>query len=314
MKCKICGNENNNKTIMANEMRVNQGNRFEYLECGHCGCIQLVAPPDSFDKYYNEGYYSYNDNSYNPIKRKLIQLRNNAYYNSESGMSGRILKRVFPMKYDFKVRMDLIDKYAIDKKQPIVDVGCGAGHLVDMISDVGYENVSGCDPYLMNDCMSTQGNKLYKREIFGLEEKYQIISMIHSLEHMSNPIEVVEKASQLLVDNGTLIIEVPVLGYVWKKYGLNWVQFDSPVHFFLHTEKSILELCNIAKMRLVDTIYKGTDYQFRGSELLEQGIWIDKQSRELFDRYANRQRYFHYAELLNEMGLSDTAVFVLKNE
>lgn len=314
MKCKICENENDNTILSVNAMRLDNKRKYKYLKCNRCGCLQIMELPDDLEKYYNEGYYSYNNNQYNPIKRGLIKKRNEASYSPDKTIMGRILEFVFPMKYDFRMRMDMINKYAIDKKMPIVDIGCGSGHLVDMISDLGYENVSGCDPYISEDSISTQGNHLFKKDIFELKDKYQIIMMIHTLEHISNPIEVVERAGQLLDDLGTLIVEVPIIGYAWEKYGTDWVQLDSPVHLFLNTDKSMRMICSKANMEMVEIAYKGTDYQFRGSELIRQGILNDKQTLKMIDKYPEKKKYLCYAELLNEMKMSDTAIFVMKKK
>lgn len=311
LRCKICGNIDNNLFITANEMRVNTGNTFRYLRCGECGCIHYIDTPDDMRKYYNSGYYSYNDNKYNPLKRKMITERNAAYADT-TGWGGRILKKIFPIRYDFRIRMDLINKYAMDKSSPIIDVGCGSGYLVDMISDIGFKEVEGCDPFIDKECMTCQGNRLYKKTIFEIDRKYQIITMIHSFEHMNNPFEVLRSGLDKLMDGGTIIIEVPIVGYAWEKYGTDWVQFDTPVHYFIHTEKSMRHLCMATGSVVKEIVYKGTGYQFRGSDLVKEGVWIDKQTIEMTERYKEKERYTHYAELLNEMGKSDTAVFVIK--
>src|SRR5260221_2602514 len=57
--CKVCGNESSNKTHAAREMMVGLRHKFEYLECGNWGCIQLVAPPKDLAQYYPRNYYAY---------------------------------------------------------------------------------------------------------------------------------------------------------------------------------------------------------------------------------------------------------------
>ena len=58
-QCKICGNSENNKTLLAQERMFGFGSEFEYLECSNCGCIQLLNIPPDMAKYYpQDQYYS----------------------------------------------------------------------------------------------------------------------------------------------------------------------------------------------------------------------------------------------------------------
>src|SRR6266852_6035050 len=70
--CKVCGNASGNKTHLAREMMFGLRNEFEYLECGCCGCVQLVAPPEDMAKYYPKDYYSYQHHGWlmNAIRRR----------------------------------------------------------------------------------------------------------------------------------------------------------------------------------------------------------------------------------------------------
>ena len=59
--CKVCGNIAGNKLHAVKEMQLGLRKMFTYMECGNCGCMQLVDIPEDLGKYYpNEGYYSFN--------------------------------------------------------------------------------------------------------------------------------------------------------------------------------------------------------------------------------------------------------------
>jgi hypothetical protein len=57
--CSICGNTGGNKTHSVREMMFGMRDVFQYLECGACGCLQLLNIPKDMGKYYPEQYYSF---------------------------------------------------------------------------------------------------------------------------------------------------------------------------------------------------------------------------------------------------------------
>ena len=70
LHCTICGNGANNKVHVAQEMMFGFRDKFEYLECGQCGCVQIINIPTNIAKYYPDNYYSFDKVTYkyNPFK------------------------------------------------------------------------------------------------------------------------------------------------------------------------------------------------------------------------------------------------------
>ncbi|MGH2855114.1 MAG: hypothetical protein ACRDLF_13090, partial [Solirubrobacteraceae bacterium] len=56
--CAICANAAGNRVFGAREMMFGLRERFEYLECGECGCLQLLDVPEDLARFYPESYYS----------------------------------------------------------------------------------------------------------------------------------------------------------------------------------------------------------------------------------------------------------------
>ena len=50
--CEVCFNSDGNVTHVAQEMMFGFKDRFEYLECGRCGCLQLKDVPSDLSRYY----------------------------------------------------------------------------------------------------------------------------------------------------------------------------------------------------------------------------------------------------------------------
>ena len=119
---------------------------------------------------------------------------------------------------------------------------------------------------------------------------------------------------------GAVLIRIPVGGcFVWKKYGVNWVQLDAPRHFFLHTEKSLRLVAEPAGLELTDVVSDSKGFQFWGSEQYLRDVPL-KDARSPFTNPAGQTlftaeqlaAYAAEAEQLNARGKGDQACFYLR--
>jgi hypothetical protein len=58
--CAVCGNREN-REFSAQEMMFGLGERFAYMECSLCGCLQQLAVPEDLSSLYRESYYSFHN-------------------------------------------------------------------------------------------------------------------------------------------------------------------------------------------------------------------------------------------------------------
>ena len=56
--CRICGNASDNRAHVAREMMFGTRERFDYVECARCGCLQIRDVPADLSPYYPADYYS----------------------------------------------------------------------------------------------------------------------------------------------------------------------------------------------------------------------------------------------------------------
>lgn len=97
----------------------------------------------------------------------------------------------------------------------ILDVGCGDGHFLYHAGKLGFE-CYGVEPSKVladyaskkNNCNVIQAN--YNKTIFP-ENSFDVISFIQVIEHLEDPISVLEIAKYHLREDGLLVIEVPSL-------------------------------------------------------------------------------------------------------
>ena len=235
-----------------------------YFECKKCGCLQIAEIPKNISKYYPSNYYSYFTPT-SQIKSKLFEFfkrKRDHYEIFKKGILGNLISKFLP-----NISFQILSEITITKNSKILDVGCGSGGLLYKLKNIGFNNTLGIDPFIANDITYDNGLHIHKKMFNDVMEKQDLIMFHHSFEHMSNPIETLEKASKLLNKGGCCMIRIPtVSSFAWKHYRENWVQLDAPRHFFLHSEESIGLIAKKVSLTVEKVVYDSTDFQFTGSE------------------------------------------------
>jgi 2-polyprenyl-3-methyl-5-hydroxy-6-metoxy-1,4-benzoquinol methylase len=106
--------------------------------------------------------------------------------------------------------LDFIDKYT--KGKSLLDVGTGSGLLPQLARQKGFE-VEGTDlsKHVSDNVPAKAGFPIHHGTIEEIEftRKYDVITMLHVLEHTSNPISTLQRCKELLNDGGYLVVVVP---------------------------------------------------------------------------------------------------------
>lgn len=108
----------------------------------------------------------------------------------------------------------LYKKYRlVDKK--IVEVGCGKGHFMKIIYDLGAKDIKGFDPSYVNydsfiDRLVIK--KFLKQE--NIKEKADFIICRHVLEHVLDPNNFILSVAKCLADDGVIYFEFPDLEWI----------------------------------------------------------------------------------------------------
>lgn len=148
-----------------------------------------------------------------------------------------------------------------------LDIGCGEGFYLKHFSDLGW-SVTGLDysmsgvtknfPYLAN-CVCPGDVLTSVKKLILEEKKFQLITLNHVLEHVTNPDGIIQDIKSLLTDNGVLRVSVPndysflqkhllENQYVNKEYWiclpdhLNYFNSDSARDFMIKSGFKVQEL------------------------------------------------------------------------
>jgi 2-polyprenyl-3-methyl-5-hydroxy-6-metoxy-1,4-benzoquinol methylase len=279
---------------------------FDYFECGNCNCLQIETIPEDMSIYYPNDYLSFKTPLFHKKKNKL-----KTYYKSKIAKyySGSFNIIGFIMSFFFKNQLPWIKPGITNLKSKILDVGCGTGKLLLTMQRFGYKNLSGIDPF-QEDIFYDNNISIYKKFVYDLDEKYDLIMLHHSFEHMEYPEKVLAKLATVIEDNGCILIRIPLAGsYAWRKYKNNWVQLDAPRHYFLHTIKSMSILAEQSGLLLKDIQFDSSAFQFTGSEKYQRGYTITE-NINLFSKKQLKD-FESEAKKLNDLNDGDSACFYL---
>ena len=94
-----------------------------------------------------------------------------------------------------------------------LDIGCGHGGVCSELIKKGF-NVSGIE---INDeainSLQTKGYKTYRRDItkpLNINSKFDIIFILDVLEHLFDPVQLLQEAKNITKKNGYIIVTIPL--------------------------------------------------------------------------------------------------------
>ena len=271
--CPVCGSSKFDPFIPGKDFFLT-GEAFDIVKCHECGFRFTNPRPKSEDlgKYYEStDYISHSD--------------------SRKGLFASVYQLV--RKYTLSRKLALISKF--QQNGEILDIGCATGQFLNYMAEHGW-SATGIEPdeKTRAHAISEYGLKVFPEEQLNILEKssFDVITMWHVLEHVSELNARMEQLKNLLKPQGTLIIAVPNCNaYDAKIYGEFWAGYDLPrhlYHFAKEDMKLLLEnheftIVNILPMRF-DAFYvsllseKYKSGKMRWLPALWNGFWSNMKS------------------------------------
>jgi len=268
-KCRIC-NGPLGHALAVREMMYGTRDEFDYYQCQECGCLQISEIPDDIEKYYPENYYSFNaDHKRKHWLRDFTRKHRNLYAIKPSGILGRILCALKAPASIFQV----YGRVGLNKEDSVLDVGGGGGGHVRDLRALGFSRATAIDPFIPSDILLDDCLLSKKTTIFDMDGTFNLITFHHSFEHMERQLDVLQKAQDLLANDGKILIRIPTVSSdAFDMYGANWSDLDAPRHFYLHSHQSIAVLAKFAGLQVVDLWCDSNPFQFWASEQYAENI------------------------------------------
>jgi SAM-dependent methyltransferase len=205
--------------------------------CNYCGLAQ--SNPRPVDEWYEYFYKTWFWPLY--VGEKARDLRA-LFYLDDQPLKGRLIGE--------RLRKEYPERHA-----RFLDIGCGLGGLV------GYMK-SACPAWEIEAVEPAEEAADFVAQNFGLPvhcvplEKisgigtYDVISMVHVLEHSLNPGQFLRTVSGILANDGLLYIEVPdLMSRKWRG-----ADFLHVAHNYIFDNKTLAEAVESAGMRVVKMI------------------------------------------------------------
>ncbi len=183
--------------------------------------------PKNLDKYYDSNDYISHTDSSKTLVDKLYQYVKN---------------------YTLKNKLKLINSFNTNQKK-ILDIGAGTGDFISVCKNNNW-NTTGIEPSKKARDIASTKNLVLRDSIDKIvEEKFDIITMWHVLEHVPNLDEYIVKLKKLLTKDGVLIIAVPnYKSYDAKYHKEYWAAYDVPRHLWHFSKTSIEKLFAMVDM------------------------------------------------------------------
>ncbi|MCD4694821.1 MAG: class I SAM-dependent methyltransferase [Bacteroidales bacterium] len=234
--CPVCKNPQFREYLISKDHFLTQ-EEFKIDECVSCGLKFTNPRPYKADihKYYKSQDYI-------------------SHSNTSKGLVNKIYKLI--RTYTITRKIQLVKK--IKKEGSILDIGSGSGEFLFSVSQNNYK-ATGIEPDETARSFSKSKFNLNVFDESSLDSfqanSFDIISMWHVLEHVYDLNHRIKQISNLLKNDGTLIIAVPnIASYDAKRYGTYWAAYDLPRHLYHFSQKEIWDLFNIHGYQIVKKV------------------------------------------------------------
>jgi SAM-dependent methyltransferase len=273
--CRACADAEYAARYDAPDTMYGTGESFAYGECGRCGSLTLLDPPDDFTPYYPPTYLSMTVDpaalGAAPKAAVTVMARSMLRGRGTAGLVGRVVpvRRVQTMA----TILESVARVPGRRPRRVLDVGSGSGMVPLAVSLAGDVDVLGIDPFAAGDRRLGAHAELRAVTLDAVTGTFDLVMLHHSLEHMLDPLDALRDARRLLTDDGVVLVRVPTASSrAWQEYRTDWIQLDPPRHVWIPSRPGMAALARRADLEIVATYDDSNEFQFWGSEQARRGI------------------------------------------
>jgi 2-polyprenyl-3-methyl-5-hydroxy-6-metoxy-1,4-benzoquinol methylase len=233
LSCPVC---QSTKTVLWSVARdyeyFTTSKEYHYFQCADCYSIFIdPIPVDELMTIYPSNYYSFVPGKKNIVVR-IKEWLDKRYFQ-------KILKQIPGNEIN------------------VLDVGGGTGWLAGLIKNTDKRVVHTQIVDIDNKAkkIATDNGHNYfvgMLENFDTEERYHLVLMLNLVEHVSNPLTVLQKAASLLAPNGIIVIKTPNTKCWDASLFKNtyWGGLHAPRHWIIFSEKSFRHMMLATGLRI----------------------------------------------------------------
>lgn len=243
---------------------------FQIVKCKKCGLIQVNPQPsmEEVAKYYSDEYFT--------------RRTDRGYDNYYSDKIRSEIERVF------RLNLQDLGFFEWEKTLPTskrtIDIGCAAGYFVNFMVREGWQ-AEGIE--------IAEGPVRFAREVLNLsitqddflnwdtnrEEKFDLITLWASIEHLHKPKETLEKIYTHLKPGGRMILSTCRYGLLAKLRGLQWRYLNVPEHLYYYSLNGLIQECEKIGFKKISHLTYGS-----GLTAKKNGSILYNLSKKFFDK------------------------------
>lgn len=296
--CPLC--QSTKSSVLFNSlidmMMHNRADNWTLNQCSGCAVAYLSPRPNkkSIHKAYTD-YYTHGDGNSTIKKGKVASLLNylkkliyKVKYQRDYSVKELFLYLLIVISYpvylflDAKIRhIGVLNKH----KNRLLDIGCGNGDFLVFAKDLGWDVMGlDVDTGAVNSALSKGVHvQLGGIESLHKEDMFDMITLNHVIEHVYNPVELIQECYKHLNPGGKLWIESPNIESiglnVYKKY---WRGLEPPRHLILYNIPVLSKL-------LSDTGFLHINQKTHGLSGVYMGL---KSEKNIDDFMLNRPAHY----------------------
>lgn len=243
--------------------------------CKSCGTVSLNP------RMTEEGHIDYYKNWFYGYSQRDSRLEGNEPYGDD--------ELRLPITRAFRIFNYLKDYLSKDAK--IMDIGCGAGELLIILKEHGFNNLKGVEPSI--ECVNRLKSHYDIDCIQGTlltapyTEKYDCVILNAVLEHLSDPREAIEKIKSILKPDGIIYLVAPNLFGYQNKFSQFWF-----AHTFYPSKESLKMFLNATGFK-IEKYFEGKkeEQHLIARKRAPKNQW-PPQIKENFKEYKKVREYF----------------------
>lgn len=180
-----------------------------------------------------------------------------------------------------------------NKKKSFLEIGSAAGYFLEYLQNRGWKAM-GID---VSREMTKEARQKGLNAVCGdflkydfKKEKFDLIALWATLEHLPNPEDFIRKIATLLKPQGHLYLSTAHTGFWARVYGQNWRYLNVPEHIFYFNKKNLNLLFQKSNLQIQSSFTYGSGFTAK-----TKSAFTYRFLKFIFDRLA---RFFHSGDMI----------------
>jgi 2-polyprenyl-3-methyl-5-hydroxy-6-metoxy-1,4-benzoquinol methylase len=237
VNCYNCGADDADFLLLAEDDLTGKEGYFQYVTCNVCG-LAYHNPRihiHQIKSFYDHEYIAHRKKTNWGLLTPLYERAMNKHDRDKEKLVGEFVE--------------------LNADTEVLDVGCAVGTFLLYLKNKHQCKISGIDfkenlDYPGFEHIEFYLGLFYEQKI--AQQRYDLITMWHFLEHDYDPNQSLQMAHQVLKEDGRLIIEVPRFdSFTYKLFRSRWPGVQAPQHTAMYSKKTLIQMVEKSGFQIV---------------------------------------------------------------